>query len=98
MTVLRFPIMTCPEKESLQHECSASWNAYESAMGSLGLALDPKIGPVWPRLTKVLSRVEGLIDSRTGVLKSPYLDAIALLREHQTASRRLSRHLHNHRC
>ncbi|SRR5579871_594763 len=105
--------MRCPEKEMLQQNCSAAWDAFEQAMESLGIPLDPQIGPVMSRLMKgfacsgvsVLENttgstkgVGGLIDPKTGMGKPPFRDALSLLHEHGKASSLLSRHLHTHRC
>jgi hypothetical protein len=90
--------MSCPEKEMLQLNCSDAWKKFESAFEQLGVPLDPKIGDVVQRLMKSLSSTKGLIDPQTRALRTSFLDAIALLRDHQKASSLLSRHLHTHRC
>jgi hypothetical protein len=90
--------MSCPEKETLQRTCADSWITFESALENLGVPLNPNIGPATLRLINGLSGARGLIDPQTGTLKSPYLEAMALLREYQKASSRLSQHLHTHRC
>jgi hypothetical protein len=90
--------MGCSEKEELQRSCENAWTTFESAIESLGVKLDPNIGPIMARMIEGCRGQQALIDPQTGTLKAAYRDAFGLLREHQKASSQLSRHLHFHRC
>jgi len=85
-------VMKCEEKESLQHECAAKWDAYVETARELGLLVDP--GPVRPPL------ISELVSSRSalGPAGAAYSTALRLRGEHLKASRDLSRHLSKHRC
>jgi len=98
--------MKCPEKEDLQHECTAAWNTYEAAVKELGLSASGS-GAIWPPIAgyttaphpqKALKALGRAIDPETGRLKAPYLSLIALRWEHLKASAALSTHLATHRC
>ena len=97
-------IMSCPEKEILQHRCTTSLNAFESALNDLGVVLDPSIGDLNSRLFQGFSGLKGLsdrqvlLDPQTGTLSSPYRDAFSLLKGYSKACSLLNKHLHTHRC
>ena len=90
--------MKCPGKEDLQHKCTAALKVYRSAIKDLGLPIDPLSGAILCQPSKELRKVEGPIDAKTGLVRQPYLAAMALHREYHKASSALSKHLSTHRC
>jgi hypothetical protein len=92
--------MRCPEKENLQHQCSAAWYEYQKAVEQLGLPVDSRTGTAIPGSVNELRALKyaGLIDPKTMTMKGPYLAAVTLRQDHLVASSALSRHLAAHRC
>jgi hypothetical protein len=90
--------MKCADKEALQLKCTATLNAYQSAIHELALPIDPLTGTILFRPGKEQKVPELPFDPKTGLMKQSYLDAIALHRTYHIASSELSKHLSTHRC
>jgi hypothetical protein len=91
--------MGCPDKQALQRQCTAAWEAYEAQLHKAGLRADPgtavlSVAPLY-RLGHL-----GRLDPATGkpALSPVYATAVFLREEHARISRELSRHLASHRC
>lgn len=79
-------VVKCPSKEDLQHKCTAALEVYRSAIKDLGLPIDPLTGAIMPQSIKELRALEGPVDPKTGLIRQPYLAAMALHREYHKAS------------
>ena len=86
--------MGCPEKEILQANCAAAWDAYADAARESGLSIDPQGHLRAPSISELLA-VRGAADLMGA---TRYATAIRLRGELLKASRELSRHLSRHRC
>jgi hypothetical protein len=94
--------MKCPEKEDLQHNCTARWNDYIAAINESSLSVDPSSGTIKPPSISELVAI-GLEAARPGQAVSgidptkgipwPYAAAVRLRGEHLRASMALSNHL-----
>ncbi len=86
-------IMKCPEKDSLQHKCTAGWNAYLEAARESGFPIDPA-GQLRPPAISEMGASLPPID----LARSVNATALHLRGEHLKASWDLSVHLSKHRC
>jgi hypothetical protein len=93
-------VMRCPEKENLQHQCSAAWFEYRKAVEKSGPPVNGRTGSAVPGSLKDLRALKdaGPIDPETMTLRQRYLAPITLRHDHLSASWALSRHLAAHRC
>jgi len=87
--------MRCAEKEELQHNCSAAWDAYASRVKELGLPVDPQSRTV---KTPLIGEWFAWRSAGGLILRDTFLEAIRLRGDHLRASRELSAHLSRHRC
>jgi hypothetical protein len=102
--------MKCPEKEDLQHKCTARWNDYIAAINESSLSIDPSSGTIKPpSITELVAmgleaarpgQAVSEIDPTKGIpwIAKPYAAAVRLRGEHLRASMALSNHLSRHRC
>ncbi len=80
--------MSCPEKETLQRNCTDAWNQYEAAMRDQMSWFREEV----PALAKMVDSLARMIAARgTG-------SYFHLRLEHARASHALSKHLVTHRC
>ncbi len=87
--------MRCAEKEELQHNCSAAWDAYASRVKELGLPVELQRGTV---KTPSIGELFAWRSAGGLMLPDTLVEAIRLRGDHLRASRELSAHLSRHRC
>jgi len=87
--------MRCAEKEELQRNCSAAWDAYATMVGESGFPVDRQSQTVRP---PSISELVAWRSAGNLSLLDTFAEAIRLRGDHLRASRALSAHLSQHRC
>ncbi|SPE40543.1 hypothetical protein SBA3_3780015 [Candidatus Sulfopaludibacter sp. SbA3] len=86
--------MKCPEKQALQEQCTAAWEAYAAEAARVGLAVNLNGGIPLPTPSGLSAKASNLPET----WGDAYTAAMRLRGQHMAASRELSRHLTRHRC
>jgi len=87
--------MRCAEKDELQRNCSAAWDAYATMVKESGLSVDRQSGTV---ATPSISELVAWRSAGGLSLSDTFVEAIRLRGDHLRASQALSAHLSRHRC
>lgn len=87
--------MRCAEKEKLQRNCTAAWDAYASMVKESGLPVDGQSANMKLPST---SELVAWRSERGMSLSGAVAGALRLRGDHLRASHALSTHLSQHRC
>jgi hypothetical protein len=86
--------MRCAEKEQLQRNCMAAWDAFAAAVARPEGLLHHLAGARAPSAISLLIQYAGKLAKPAGALTN----ALQLRGKHLEASRALSAHICRHRC